>query len=181
LKEWQVAVDALEKGETVMLLRKGGIREAGGRFSVVHDRVLLYPTYEHQQPHLLKANYASQVKPVDSGWHPDLIRIGSWADVTDTIQVSAGDRVAALMPFHIWNETFIQERLKWKPHQPLYILLLRIYKLNSPQWIPYNSAYGGCKSWIDLTDAIALEGTPVLSDSDYHQMTAAIHTIGTEC
>ncbi len=159
-----------------MLLRKGGIREASGRFSVVHDRVLLYPTYEHQQPHLLKAEYASRVGPVTSGWHPDSIRIGSWADVTDTIQVSNGDRVADLMPFHIWNETFIQDRLKWKPNQPLYILLLKVYKLDSPQWIPYYSTYGGCKSWIDLVDAIALEGTPVLSEPEYHRVTAAIHT-----
>jgi len=33
LKEWAVAVDALEQGKTIMLLRKGGIHEQGGRFS----------------------------------------------------------------------------------------------------------------------------------------------------
>ncbi|TVQ05475.1 MAG: DUF1802 family protein, partial [Leptolyngbya sp. DLM2.Bin27] len=30
LKEWQVAVTALRQGETILLLRKGGIREAKG-------------------------------------------------------------------------------------------------------------------------------------------------------
>ena len=49
LKEWAVAVNALESGKTIMLLRKGGIHERGGRFQVAHEQVLLYPTYEHQQ------------------------------------------------------------------------------------------------------------------------------------
>jgi len=32
LKEWSVAVEALEAGKTIMLLRKGGIREASKNF-----------------------------------------------------------------------------------------------------------------------------------------------------
>jgi len=43
LKEWAVAVDALEQGKTIMLLRKGGIHEQGGRFKVAHNQILLYP------------------------------------------------------------------------------------------------------------------------------------------
>ncbi|BCX07554.1 MAG: hypothetical protein KatS3mg066_1413 [Fischerella sp.] len=35
LKEWAVAVTALEAGKTIMLLRKGGIHERNGRFQVV--------------------------------------------------------------------------------------------------------------------------------------------------
>jgi len=50
LKEW-AAVDALEQGKTIMLLlRKGGIHEQGGRFKVAQNQILLYPTHEHQQP-----------------------------------------------------------------------------------------------------------------------------------
>ena len=57
LKEWAIAINALETGKTIMLLRKGGIREKGGSFRVAHNRVLLYPTYEHQQAVMLKADY----------------------------------------------------------------------------------------------------------------------------
>lgn len=174
LKEWQVAVDALETGEMVMLLRKGGIRESGGKFSLMRDLVLLYPTREHQKPHLLKTEYSSLVEPVESGWHPASIRIGAWAEISQVFQVTDADRVAALMPFHIWNQTFIDERLKWKPNQPLSILLLRVYKLASPSIIPYEPTYGGCKSWINLRTAIALDGQPVLKDQDYNQRTAKI-------
>ncbi|NJL44810.1 MAG: DUF1802 family protein [Leptolyngbyaceae cyanobacterium SM2_3_12] len=34
LKEWDAAVTALGQGQTVLLLRKGGIREQAGQFSV---------------------------------------------------------------------------------------------------------------------------------------------------
>lgn len=177
LKEWQVAVAALAQGETILLLRKGGIREVGGRFTVQHDRVLLYPTYEHQQPQLLKSPYNQQVTPVVSGWHPEQITITAWAEITHTFQVTELNQVTALLPFHIWNAQFVTERVKWKPKQPLYGLLLRVYRVPQPQQIAYHPTYGGCKSWIELKAAIAssspsegidLHGsTPVLQDEDY--------------
>lgn len=175
LKEWAVAVDALEQGKTIMLLRKGGIKEEGNRFKVAHDQILLYPTYEHQQPNLLKAEYAPQVKPVTSGWHPETVRIGSWASITDILPVSEESAVAALLPYHIWNEQFVSDRLHWKPRQPIFILLLRVYQLPQPQTIPYRQDYGGCRSWIDLAQAITIEGAvPVLDDSEYTKQVTAI-------
>ena len=177
-KEWAVAVDALEQGKTIMLLRKGGIHERGGRFQVAHDQVLLYPTHEHQQPFLLKSEYTEQVTPVTSGWHPETIRIGSFARITDILLVSEATIVDALLPFHIWNEQFISDRLKWKPRQPLYILLLRAYKLAQEQMIAYSSTYGGCKSWIDLAQPIAInESVSVFQDATYNQIVKEIRGI----
>ncbi|WP_157374206.1 DUF1802 family protein [Nostoc sp. PCC 7107] len=178
LKEWSVAINALESGKTIMLLRKGGIHEQNGRFQVAHEQVLLYPTFEHQQPFLLKSEYADFVCPVTPGWHPETIRIGSWAEITDILPISEESTVNALLPFHIWNEHFICDRLKWKPRQPLYILLLRAYKIPQVQEIPYLSQYGGCKSWIDLAQPINIEGVkPVLSDSHYSEIVNKIRTI----
>lgn len=161
-----------------MLLRKGGIHERNGRFQVAHEQILLYPTFEHQQPFLLKPEYANLVVPVTSGWHPETVRISSWAEITDIFPVSDESIVNALLPFHIWNEYFISDRLNWKPRQPLYILLLRTYKLPQEQEIPYRSEYGGCKSWIDLAQPISRQGAqPVLSDSTYTQLVAQIRNI----
>jgi hypothetical protein len=178
LKEWAVAVKALEQGETIMLLRKGGIHEQGGRFRVAHEEILLYPTYEHQQSFMLKADYASYVQPVTSGWHPETVPIGSWAEITDILPVSDESIVKALLPFHIWNEYFISDRLIWKARQPLYILLLRTYKLAKVQEIPYCQEYKGCKSWIDLAQTINLQpAEPALSDFAYKQLVAEIRGI----
>ncbi|BAY31145.1 hypothetical protein NIES2107_29990 [Nostoc carneum NIES-2107] len=178
LKEWAVAIDALENGNTIMLLRKGGIHEQNGLFQVAHHQVLLYPTFEHQQTFLLKSEYANLVCPVTSGWHPETVRIGSWAEITDILPVRDESTVNKLLPFHIWNEHFISDRLKWKARQPLYILLLRTYKLAQIQEIPYLSQYGGCKSWIDLAQPIDISAAePVLSESRYQQLVGEIRTI----
>jgi hypothetical protein len=181
LKEWAVAVDALEQGKMIMLLRKGGIKEEGNRFSVTHNRILLYPTYEHQQPNLLKPEYAAQVTPVTSGWHPETVQISSWAEITDILLVSDEKAVVRLLPYHIWNEQFVSDRLRWKPRQSLFILLLRTYRLPQPQLIRYRPEYGGCRSWIDLTEAINLEGIlPVLDDTTYTaQVTQICHVLTT--
>lgn len=175
LKEWATAIKALEQGKTILLLRKGGIKEVKGRFTVQYNKVLLYPTYEHQKPTLLKPEYAHNVMPVESGWHPQSVKIGSWAEITDILTVSEESSVNCLLPYHIWNETFVHERLNWKPKQPLYLLLLRVYLLPQPIIFSYNSAYGGCKSWIDLSESISLaDSIPVLSKEEYHRQVEVI-------
>ncbi|HEY9860518.1 MAG TPA: DUF1802 family protein [Candidatus Obscuribacterales bacterium] len=178
LKEWAVAVNALAQGQTILLLRKGGIKEQGGAFKVAHDQVLLYPTYEHQKPELLKPNYAAQVQAVSSGWHPETIPISAWAQITHIIQVSEAATVAQLRPFHVWNEQFVGDRLKWKPRTPLYLLLLRTYRLAQTQMIPYHLEYGGCQSWIDLATSISLaDSVPALSDAEYTSQTETIQAM----
>ena len=178
LKEWAVAVDALVDGETIMLLRKGGIREEGKHFRVAETDVLLYPTYEHQQPELLKAPYAGLVQPVPSGWHPETVTLRGWAQITEIFQVSEVPVVEGLLPYHIWNERFAAERFGWKPRFPLYVLLLRAHRLPEPQTIAYRPAYGGCKSWIDLEQPISLEGMrPALTDREYEERVAEIRAL----
>ena len=172
LKEWAIAVEALTTGKTIVLLRKGGIHEAG--FRVKHPLVWLYPTYEHQKPHLLKPEYATAVSPVESGWHPDTVTIKSCAEVTDVLQPSS-NRMEALQPYHIWNKRAIDERLGWKPQRPLMILLVRVYRLTQPQTIPYQSVYGGCKSWIDLVEPLAIdELIPAIADRQYQLLVEEI-------
>ncbi len=178
LKEWAVAVDALTYGKTIMLLRKGGIREQNKSFQVPDNQVILYPTYEHQNPHLLKAEYANQVTPVTSGWHPETIHLRSWAEITDVLPLHEVALIEKLFPYHIWNQQFIQERCQWKPKQPLHVLLLRVYRLPEPQIIPFHQSYGGCRSWFELQQTISLEGMmPVLKEQEYTEKVNSIKEI----
>jgi hypothetical protein len=178
LKEWGVAVEALEQAKTIMLLRKGGIKEEGNHFRVTYEQILLYPTYEHQQPNLLKTEYADQVKPVTSGWHPETVPISSWAKITDILQVSEQSTIAALLPYHIWNEQFATERFNWKPRQPIYVLLLRVYRLLEPLKISYHQEYGGCRSWINLVESISIEDIEaVLTDEEYSKQVREIKQV----
>ncbi len=48
-KEWAVICRALAEGKQALILRKGGIAEAGGAFRVEQTRFWLFPTFVHQQ------------------------------------------------------------------------------------------------------------------------------------
>jgi len=179
LKEWATAIAALEAGETITLLRKGGIREVGGRFQVPQRRVVLFPTYEHQQPEALKPEYGDRVgaKPGET------LRIGSWADITDVLLLRDAAALSDLSPHHIWSDRVAETRFNWKPTQPLYVLLLRVYCLPQPVWIEPRSQYGGCRSWIELVEAIDLDGSDAaIAETDYARDVAAIQAaIPTAC
>lgn len=180
LKEWDMAIQALERGETIMLLRKGGISE-GRTFQINQNRVLLYPTFEHQNPTLLKPEYGNLVQSVASGWHPERVKIRSFAEITDILSWNNTKNeflINSLIKYHIWNQAFIRDRLQFKPDKPLYILLLRTYKLSQIYDIPYHRSYGGCRSWIELQEMISLENiAPVLTQEDYDQQVSTIHQI----
>ena len=178
LKEWAVAIEALCQGRTIILLRKGGLRERQGKFEVKRDRIWLYPTYEHQKPELLKPEYAARVQPVPSGWHPETIQIQAWAQIDTIFQTAEASTVLALLPYHIWNERFVHQRLGWKPGQPLYVLLLRVYQLKQACAFPYCAEYGGCRSWIELLEMpAAFTGSPVIDRIAYDQQVEAIGQI----
>src|SRR5207247_10512078 len=48
-KEWAIVVDALGRGEQIVILRKGGINEGPGGFQVEHQHFLIFPTIYHQK------------------------------------------------------------------------------------------------------------------------------------
>ncbi|PZV08684.1 MAG: hypothetical protein DCF32_04220 [Leptolyngbya sp.] len=166
LKEWQAAVTALLQGETILLLRKGGIREAKGQFSLAARQVLLLPTAEHQKAALLKDAF----QPLMAGEiaHDDQVRFDGWATITHALPLSAEAEVAALLPYLVWNEQFVAERLNWQPDRPLYGLLLRAYRLESPLMLPRHAGYNGCRSWVEIGESVAVENsTPALAEADY--------------
>jgi hypothetical protein len=161
LKEWAVVIEALLTGDTILLMRKGGIRE--GSFTMASDRVLLYPTYEHQRSHLLKSEAPVIPQEPSSGQ----VTLTAWANITDVLLVSEAKQLQALMPHHIWTGQFASERFNWKPKQPLSVLLLRTYTLQ-PVKIPQREQYGGCRSWIELERAMEIdEARPVLTQREY--------------
>ncbi|MBD0335121.1 MAG: DUF1802 family protein [Cyanobacteria bacterium Co-bin13] len=174
LKEWAVVVEALLAGDLLLLLRKGGIREEKGRFAVKADRVLLFPTYEHQQADLVKAPYQQQVQPLALG-APPVVPLCGWAEITHSLPLERESQVLALDPFHIWSQRFVQERWTWKPSSPLYLLLLRSHHLPEPYSLPQRPEYGGCRSWISLTETVSTAGsTPVLAAAEYEARVKAV-------
>jgi hypothetical protein len=68
----------------------------------------------------------------------------------------------------IWNETFVKLRFDYNPYDPLYIILLRVYRLEQAVLLPMTNAYAGCKSWVTLDRSISTAGViPAISDNDF--------------
>jgi hypothetical protein len=168
LKEWAVAVKALERGETALVVRKGGIREKA--FAVPKTRFLLLPGYEHQKPELLKRKHRHSMDEIPDLTDDGPLRFSSFAEVAGAYEISEPEELAAVDPHHMWTSEYAESRFKWRPKKPLTVLVLRTYLLPDTVTLPYVDEYGGCKSWIELRDTVTVEGAiPALSEEDFHE------------
>ena len=169
LKEWAVAVRALAQGKQVLILRKGGIHREDKEFRIVHPEFLLYPTFEHQRPELVKREYHPELEStLEEDDVPGLVSLGYWCQVTDKFEIADEEVLEFVSSSHIWTSDYAQKRLHWRPKQPLTIALLRVYELQQAQALPVLDEYVGCKSWVELGQELPLGNMrPVLSDRDY--------------
>ena len=153
LKEWAVVVDALERGEQDILLRKGGIAEGRDGFRPEHSRFWLFPTRFHQQRTQVVPLAQARFDVLEPNWPPEhLVRISSWAEVIAARRLDSLADLAAVRARHIWRDEVIAERFAWGRETGIYALELRVHRLNRP-WIgPLLPEYGGCKSWIELAE-----------------------------
>jgi hypothetical protein len=178
LKEWAVAVKALELGETALVVRKGGIREKA--FAVANRRFLLLPGYEHQRPELLKPEYRELLSEIPDLTDDGPLRFTSFAEVRGAYEISEPESLAAIDPYHIWTPEYAESRFRWRPKKPLTVLVLRVYLLPDPVELPYSEAYGGCKSWIELEEPVSTAGArPALSDEGFERLVSpALEVLG---
>ncbi|TCP55530.1 hypothetical protein EV586_103183 [Tumebacillus sp. BK434] len=170
LKEWAVCIDAIAKGEQLVLIRKGGITEETREFRLEETSFYLYPTYEHQRSQLIKPQYQARVEATMQGVTvpPQEVVITHAAHVVDDITVLAEQDLKRLDPFHIMTHDYAAERLQWRNDKPLHILTVRAYKLTVPKTIPVAEGYLGCKSWITLQQPIVdTDLEPVLSEAAF--------------
>ena len=59
-------------------------------------------------------------------------------------------------------------RFDFNPYDPLFVLLLRAYRLPKVHTLAMKKEYVGCKSWVSLETSLSLEGAiPVLSDEEH--------------
>jgi hypothetical protein len=169
LKEWAVTVKALERGETALVIRKGGIREKA--FAVAERRFLLLPGYEHQSPELLKPEYRQLMQEIPELTDDGPLRFTSFAEVKGAYEISEPESLEAIDPYHMWTPEYAESRFRWRPKKPLTVLVLRAYLLPEQVELPYSEAYAGCKSWIELEKPVSTEGSrPALDDAGLEKL-----------
>lgn len=149
LKEWSSVVQALGRGQQVILIRKGGIADPS--FGVEAERFYLYPTYFHQGE--------SDSRP--------LVSITHWAEVVKTSVVRERRQLEELAAHVVLPDETLAARFHFRPDQALYVIAVRAWKLARPVEVRYREAYSGCRSWISIEEEISVDGsTPVLSEDD---------------
>jgi hypothetical protein len=66
-------------------------------------------------------------------------------------------------------------RFNYRPENPLYLLLVRAYRLHAPVTIDNTPAYAGCKSWVPLDQPIATgDAIPAMDDVKYEARRSSI-------
>ena len=97
----------------------------------------------------------------------DLIKFSSYAEILYEKDIESDETINQLSSFHIWSDSYIQERRNWMPEKPMKAVFLRTVKI--PEFnLPLKSEFSGCKSWIEL-NSIFDEGESALKDKEIEQ------------
>ena len=179
-KEWEIVVDALGRGDQILLLRKGGIHEGRGGFRPEHQRFLLFPTRYHQQRECVVASAQARFDAMlhqgpDSG---GMVRLGFGAELVEARRLESLAQAKALRGQHIWRDEVIERRFDWGKNRAIHVLAVRVFRLARAVELPMTTAYAGCQSWIKLERDIATDGaTTVLDDEAFGKKLAEFHTV----
>lgn len=186
LKEWSVVCRALEEAKQSILLRKGGILEYKKGFEISEKSFLMYPTLEHQSKEYLQPNYLQEfelfLKANDSVTQDKSNTIRILTRIEAIQEFNDETILSKLEKYHIWNEKYVNMRMKYNPKIPVKALLLRVYKLPEPISIDVNPKWAGCKSWIDIEltkrngnsydniDELLNQCEPVIKEDEFHEI-----------
>ena len=179
LKEWASVVQACAHGEQLVLIRKGGLIEPGSGFELVSTLFLFYPTFEHQTSNFIRSPNQHYVEDALAHRSSDgQLRLELCGSVVFSTQSREPTLIKRLEPFHIYNDAFLAQRLRWQPEQPLVVAVVRVFRLPSPQRLPLVSRYAGCKSWVDLEQTVSLQGAvPALDDQAFDERLVRIQAL----
>ena len=165
LKEWATVIKALEQGKQTVILRKGGILETASGFNIESKKFFLFPTWEHQETKHVKPEFHDFLNNVlDNKPNEGFNKISSYAEVMYEKDVEDEEVINNLSEFHVWSDSYIQERRNWKPEKPMKAVFLRTVKIAEFN-LPLEAKFSGCKSWIELNSNFET-GESSLSDNE---------------
>ena len=114
LKEWATVVEALGRGEQLVLIRKGGLIEPGSGFELAANTFVFYPTFEHQAVSYLRPPFQRYFDEAAARRAPEgRVRIDLFGVAVSSMSSHDPTLIERLRAFHVYNETFLSQRLKW--------------------------------------------------------------------
>jgi hypothetical protein len=172
LKEWSAIETALRLARQCLLLRRGGLADGRSGFVIESEHFLIYPTYEHQHSQWVQPAYAGWVKPPAGGGRVSLSLYGV---VSERFVLKQREQLMALLPWTIYNEAFVDQRLQWLPDNPTQAFVVRAYPLVKPILLPVSNRYRGCRSWYTVEEPASVElGPACMEEAVFVQTIAGI-------
>lgn len=152
-KEWQVVCDALASGKQTIILRKGGIHEGRAGFSFAHEKFFLFPTRFHATSEQVKG---VSIEPQPEWQVGDLVPITHYCVAEWAETFTDWEKVQALAEQHIYSEQTVKDRFFWEGKGmvsgSIHIAKVKVHALSKPWLLPYETKFGGCRSWITLPE-----------------------------
>ncbi|MBI3830830.1 MAG: DUF1802 family protein [Planctomycetes bacterium] len=179
-KEWASVEEALARGMFAMSLRKGGIHEKRGEFTVEQREYFLFPTHVHQRetdlvPEVLPFLEATKKEPAAEG--ADKIPIRHYAVVEEAVFVEDLKLAHALAGLHPFTPAAVDMRFNYKK-PGIWAIVERLYRLPQTLVIDDNRLYAGCRSWVPLEKPLETAGAkPVLEESVFEDRARKIREI----
>ncbi len=156
LKEWNLLGEALLSARQAILLRKGGILEANNEFELEHRRFLLFPTFVHQDVKMLKPQWRAGVTNVRD--EPERVTLKGFAEVVRVWEVPSRAAMDELFDLHMWDTPLVDMRFAYRPEKPLYLVVVRGWRLREAVELANTAEYAGCKSWVTLEESVDTTG-----------------------
>jgi hypothetical protein len=175
LKEWAVTCQALAAGRQIVLLRKGGIRDASQGFAVEHREFFLFPTYVHESAdELVDAARAVLVDVARQAPSAGELRLELYAVVEAAVEVASLEPLRRLEGHHVLAWPAVERRFHYR-RPGLHVLALRVHRLPELLVTPNLFRYDGCRSWVTLESELPVaDAHPVLDDDAFARKLAAL-------
>jgi hypothetical protein len=166
LKEWAVTCQALEEGKQTILLRKVGVTEEGGESNPENPEFFLYPTFEHENPEDIKADWRPRLAKIEKeARDPKHVHFHLYGCAEAVIKITDLEMARRLAPFTILSDAAVENKFNSGDWQGLYLYLVRMYSLAVPMDLPRKPTFEACKSWVPLKTSLFTVGAyPVLPD-----------------
>lgn len=170
-KEWALVCEALGRGDQSVILRKGGIAEGRKGFGFDHPEFYLFPTWYHGQ--LEKVRIPDAVLPVQD---PELVTLSHAAVLEWSGRIADLETVQCLEPLHVLDKSLIGERFVYDTGSGslggtgINVAFVRVYRLEPAVTLPMKVEFGGCRSWIGLSELPEIGSAAlvsVLSDEEH--------------
>jgi hypothetical protein len=166
-KEWAVVVEALGRGEQILILRKGGIREQRGEFHLDHRQFWLFPTQYHEDERSVIASKRPALRELAAHAPSGTVNLQFFATVEDVLHLKDAELLPRLQGRHILSEHILRQRFEFGREPGLHALVVRVYRLPEAAQLPLRENYGGCKSWVQLETTLTGDVAPVLDDNEF--------------